>query len=242
MWFRRKRSSVASPRFYVYVSESKVDMLLMQIDPGSQKKVTAEFGINFKLLSAKHTQETVTLEDKFQRVAAVEWYIRNRADFGTVDAPAEYFGGTATLRWGPYGYGNSPLVWFAGSTERTILGLGGSSRNVIGSLPYEDGTRNFPYSQLPGILDLLWEYELDPNYGWPTPESFPGLEYELTTVRRAAVDMTGPATRLEFMAKRLLSGPSPSPREDPQPDMSVLLGLRFSSRCMSNSPPADSPA
>jgi len=121
MWFRRKRSSVASPRFYVYVSESKVDMLLMQIDPGSQKKVTAEFGINFKLLSAKHTQETVTLEDKFQRVAAVEWYIRNRADLGpsthplsTSAAPRHCVGdhmGTGIRRWSGSQEARSEQSW-----------------------------------------------------------------------------------------------------------------------------------
>jgi len=120
-------------RYYLYVSEPKVEMLLAQIDPAGRKKVTSEFGINFKVVSAKRTQESSRLDDLYQRAAAVSWYIENYGSYGSIDEPDQFFGGVASLRWGPFIQPDSPLVYFGGYTERTILGLGGSSRNVIGS-------------------------------------------------------------------------------------------------------------
>jgi hypothetical protein len=57
---------------------------------------------------------------------------------GTVDEPDLYFKGQLSMTWGPYltfthEAKESPLVYFGAVTDRTIVGLGGSSQNMIGA-------------------------------------------------------------------------------------------------------------
>jgi len=110
-------------RYYLYVSEPKVEMLLAQIDPAGRKKVTSEFGINFKVVSAKRTQESSRLDDLYQRVAAVSWYIENYGSYGSIDEPDQFFGGVASLRWGPFIQPDPPLSTSVATRNGRFSGL-----------------------------------------------------------------------------------------------------------------------
>ena len=146
-----------SIRYYLYVSEPKVEMLLAQIDPAGRR---GDVGVRNRrqVRENEATQESSKLDDLYTRAGAVSWYIENHGSYGSIDEPDQFFGGVALLRWGPFMQPDSPLVYFGGYTERTILGLGGSSRNVIGgSVP---NNVNYPDSAAPVILAALRE-ELD---------------------------------------------------------------------------------
>jgi hypothetical protein len=210
-------------RYYLYVSESKVDMLLAQIDPAAREKVTSELGLDLKIFTAKRTVESGGLDDKFQRVAAVSRYLEGQDDFGTVDDSGPYFGGIVSMRWGPYGDSpESPVVFFGGHTERTIVGLGGSSVNLIGAGAGQQTV--FSHSATPFLLAAL-SRELDsPDVAATAAAGFDDDALALMAVHLAASGLEGPATSVEFVAKRLLQGPSPYPQRDPNDDLTVLLG------------------
>ncbi|SDG65471.1 hypothetical protein SAMN05216553_11076 [Lentzea fradiae] len=89
----------ASPRYYLYLSDAKVDMLLSQVDPDSTDVAT----------------------DRLERVLE---HLENRALIGTVDEPKQYVRGVMALRWDTLA--EDTAVYFGGRTDRTVVGLGGS--------------------------------------------------------------------------------------------------------------------
>jgi hypothetical protein len=46
-----------SLRYYVYISDAKVDMLLPQVDPGFARKWATEVGVSLPFVSAKRQVE-----------------------------------------------------------------------------------------------------------------------------------------------------------------------------------------
>ncbi|GAB3934293.1 hypothetical protein GCM10027614_07040 [Micromonospora vulcania] len=121
--------------------------------------------------------------------------------------------------------GGLSLVYFAGRTEDTIVGLGGSTFHVIGaSPPPEPAAYGFASSTMPALLAGLVDpddADSDPRVA-QLPEAADAEA--LASVHQAGTRLRGPAQNVEFLAKRLLSGPSPYPELDGRPGMSVLLG------------------
>jgi hypothetical protein len=128
-------------RYYVYISDAKIDMLLPQIPSARRRKVTREIGINWKILSAKQTSEYDTEQHRVHRLRALETYIRTNETVGSVSAPSAWFAGKLPMWWGPinfmsYRNAGHDLVWFTGlespEGERpTVLGLGGSTAHLL---------------------------------------------------------------------------------------------------------------
>ncbi|MHC4696264.1 MAG: DUF7019 family protein [Planctomycetota bacterium] len=215
-------------RYYVYISDQKVDMLLSQISTAQKKKIATEFKISLQLLSASRRTEVDSTENRIKRLEAVAEFIRQNENVGSVNDPRAYFSGEMTLRWGPYPESweddGGNLVYFGGTTDDTILGLGGSSRHVVGntggSHPYSASAAPYLVSYLCNELQLPTDNDEVEHLGLR-----PGnLELELMAVHLASTGMDGPEQRLEFIAKRLLHGPSPYPDRDPKPGLKVLLG------------------
>lgn len=217
-------------RYYLYISDSKVDMLLPQIAPRLAAKRTSEVDVDVKVVTVKRTIETQD-EGRIARLERVVAHLEKRGDLGTVDEPAEYFTGRLPMRWGPFpGDGSSSLVFFGGETQRTLLGLGGSGRNLIGSLPNPNDGIGISSSSLPSILGSL-DAASDADdeavveaAGAGRDARYQGDHAAFVTVHRGVRRLPGPSQTIEFIAKRLLRGPSPFPESDPSEDMSVLLG------------------
>lgn len=204
--------------YYVYVSDSKIDMLLPQIDPGFGAKRKAELGVSLKVLTAKRTVETPA-NDRIARLETVVRHLRDHGDLGSVDEPGQFFWGLLPMRWGPFpADGESPLVFFGGRTERTVVGLGGSLRHVLGTVP--DATaHSVGRSMMPSLLDGLGiSSDLEDEY------VADAVDTDLDRADRAALarvqdvvtSLRWPAQNVEFVAKRLLHGDGP--------DGQVLLG------------------
>ena len=68
------------------------------------------------------------------------WQNSQAGRIGTIDEPKEYFAGAMSMRWGSCIFPfvpqltPSPLVYFGGTTETTVVGLGGSAKHVIGEV------------------------------------------------------------------------------------------------------------
>ena len=156
-------------KYYIYISDTKVDMLLSQIPHEAKKKIATELKFDLKVLSASRKSETDQEDNRFTRLEAVVTFIREYGNIGTVDEPDEYIDDVLPMRWGPYGnlIEQTPLVYFGGLTERTIVGLGGSMKHVIGSV-------GDAYALSASITPILVSY-LEKQLGLPldVPEDYP---------------------------------------------------------------------
>jgi hypothetical protein len=209
-------------RYYLYISDAKVDMLLSQVDPTAKRKLATELSVDLKLFAAKRSSETVEGEDRIGRLEAVVKYLNDHDEIGTLDAPGRFFAGELPMRWGPYGDTGSALVYFGGITERAIVGLGGSSTHVLGGA--SGGEPVFSHSATPALLAALaGDEEAVPDTSALAPWTADDAG-ALKAVHLATSGLAGPTQGLEFVAKRLLHGPSPFPQRDAHDDMLVVLG------------------
>jgi hypothetical protein len=180
-------------RYYIYISDAKVDMLLPQIDGSAKRKIAKELSVDLKIISAKRSLEVAQGEDRVLRLEVVARYLRDLGDLGSVDAPAQFFQGEMEMKWGPYE--SSGLVYFGGETTNTVLGLGGSGTHLIGA---DERQPTSAFSLTPYLLNALSE-KLDESAVSPREE-----ETALQAVTMANHYLEGPAQRVEFVAKRLL--------------------------------------
>lgn len=173
----------SAPKYYLYISDSKVNMLYAQRGSGADTRCNSN--------------------DKLDAVLAD---LARAERIGTVDQPKEYFAGTMPMRWGPCAFPASPqltpspLVYFGGETETTIVGLGGSATHVIGEV---GSTTAGLHSCLPYFI-----LQLRRELGESLPVDIP-LEFgdpSLMAVFVATTAGKGPSQELEFVAKRLAYG------------------------------------
>jgi hypothetical protein len=202
-------------KYYHYVSETKLQMLLQQIEEDSGKVIT-ELKADLKLLASTRTTERN--QNRYAALEKVSDFILTFGNVGTVDEPAEYVFDTLDLKWGPYGItrvGPNPLVFFAGATDQTVVGLGGSRKHVIGEegtgiAGSASGTPLFARYLLEA-LELSTEnatlYEtLKANTAHRSQGFAPDNQEYIDLTAFSAYEMKGPSERLEFLAKTLLQG------------------------------------
>jgi hypothetical protein len=195
-----------SLRYYYYISDAKVDMLLPQVDPGFAAKRTTEFGVSLNPLSGKRKRETVP--DRVVRLERVIQHLDDFCDVGTIDEPGQYFRGRLAMRV----LQKPGFLYFTGATDDTVVGLGGSSGHLTaGAKPKED--EGFGPSMLPGMVQGLTAITDD-----EAPEGV--LELAHLAQRNAR----GDEQEVEFIAKRLRHGPSPYPELDGGRSLRVLVG------------------
>ena len=200
-------------KYYLYISDAKVDMLIQQIPHNVKKNIGPELKFDLKILSASRKTEVVSADDRIGRLEAVCEFIQQFGNVGTVEEPQEYLADVLDMTWETYGLkdGNERdrLVYFAGVSKRNVLGLAGSVIHLVGRpTPSREllftigGGSEFPY-----ILRFLHEVlsgERHGNsflYGNESPEQ----TWIEDTYRFSHRLMDGPKQRLEFLAKRLLN-------------------------------------
>jgi len=215
-------------KYYLYISDAKVDMLLPQIPHDVKTRIATEFKFDLKLLSAARKTETESADDRVTRLEAVVAFIREYGNLGSVDQPDEYIEGDLDMRWGPYinAYSDreSPLIYFGGVSEQTIVGLGGSAKHVLGntslSPAHSHSATPFLVYRLAKELGLSMESEnLTGNLvGNTSTDQFDSEYWSLRAVELATTQMKGPLQQVEFVAKRLLYGKGNSKKKK------VLLG------------------
>ncbi|MFJ5774639.1 DUF7019 family protein [Streptomyces sp. NPDC093094] len=210
-----------SLRYYLYVSDSKVDMLLAQIDPALRQKRTTEVNVSLKVVGGKRVVEDTGEEERGARLERLVRFLGDQEELGTVDDPRRFFRGMLRLRWGPFPADPS-LVWFGGSSVRTVVGLGGSAHHVLGSPPPSEPV--LPRSLTPSLLaGLASDPQIQALVGMIAAEEErpvrTGTPAAAQAVHRANELMPGPGQRVEFVAKRLLHVPGA-----PDAGPAVLLG------------------
>ncbi|MEU4009088.1 DUF7019 family protein [Streptomyces pseudogriseolus] len=211
-------------RFYLYISDVKVDMLLSQLAPSAAATRTTEVGVDLKFVNGRRTVESSPDTDAVGKLEKVLKRLDKQDVIGTVGEPGPFFRGRMLMRWGAPAHGDDrSLVFFGGRTARTIVALGGSTRHVLGSADDAADGPPLARSLLPSLMDGL---RLDPRIAAlltsATDTDAPDDPDDVTlrAVREATDGMPGPAQTVEFVAKRLLQGPDP----DAGNGTTVLLG------------------
>ncbi|MET9242995.1 SAVMC3_10250 family protein [Nonomuraea sp. NPDC003709] len=207
-------------KYYLYISDAKIDMLLSQIDPGAGHKRGTELGVDLKMLKVKRTYEP-SAGDRIARLELVVRHLLDHGDVGSVEEPGQFFWGLLPMRWGPFPVETgSSLVFFGGQTEETTVGLGGSVKHVLGSVP-DAADHGIGRSLMPPMLDALGvSSDLEDEY---VADAVDGDldradSAALAKAYEAVTSLRRPAQNVEFVAKRLLHG------KDPRSGESVLLG------------------
>jgi uncharacterized protein DUF7019 len=177
-------------KYYIYISDSKLDMLFHQVSTEIKEKIASEWKLDLKVFSVSRESETEIPANRYARLQAVVDFISHYGDVGSVDEPGEYIRDTLLLKCGLY----EDIVYFGGATEDTVVGLAGSARHVIGNLGASEASV-WPPSFYPYILKRLGErFNLDQD--------------AMDAIFDASTVMGGSEQRFEFLAKRLACGPS----------------------------------
>ncbi|WP_095202097.1 DUF7019 family protein [Mesorhizobium carmichaelinearum] len=198
-------------KYYLYISDSKVDMLLPQIPLGFKQKASAEFGFDIKVFSAKVSTEVNTLEDRVRRLNAVTDYIVQTQDMGTIDEPASWIADTKTVKYGLIGDGTKVTGYIGKSAETRFL-LAGSSAHLVGS-PRDGETIGHGFSYVPRLMTYLKsaiEYSENDELDEGRLENYLGKDAGDTKqsnwqqlITDGDYRMTE-VTEIEFLAKRLM--------------------------------------
>lgn len=208
-------------KYYIYISDMKIEMLYPQIPQSLLKKIASNLSIDLKLFGAEvsvASKSSSSDETRYAKVRIVSEYIEKHLDVGSIDAPGTYFKGILSMTWGPI---YDQAVYFSGVTSRqAVIGLGGSLKHVLGAIvgPRPDGfhlpvtinsTIMFP-SSAGGIIMTLEEMlkNSDSKFGGNTklPESSQIIEL-MTQIEN---NQRGPKQRFEFLAKTLLQNKATS--------------------------------
>jgi hypothetical protein len=202
-----KIKNTADMKYLLYLSTAKLDMLYRQIARADRTKRTFEWKLDIKIASAtvrREVEEEVDQDDKLQTVIKE---LESSGQVGTVDEPGAYFKGTLPMKWGMYqdwGRPNDepPLVYFGGMTDKTVFGLGGSTRHVVG---FEGASFTGSRSDTPQLVGhLLRGLDID-SKGWRSFDHDEGGGARMA-VAVATYKLKGPTENLEFLARTLVEG------------------------------------
>jgi len=183
-----------SPKYYIYISDTKVDMLYNQIPSQRLREFSGEFKIDLKIIGAslnKSSQE----QNRYTKVRLVTDYLQRNGDCGTIVKPLIYFYGSLPIRWGTLG---NKLVYFGGSEGNTILGLGGSKYHILG----EQKDINNPSSGLwssSSALEIIQQLE-----NISLEDNFHPAKLNLRLIASATKELKGQVQKCEFLAKALI--------------------------------------
>src|SRR5438093_5085324 len=122
-------------KYYVYISESKIEMLYSQIGASKDRKKEAVLGFDLKILKG-HLKESRQLPDnKFAQLEKVVHELRSSGQVGEITDKKPYIKGGLPMTWASFADSESPVTFWGCVTECFALGLAGSRYNVLGQTP-----------------------------------------------------------------------------------------------------------
>ena len=80
-------SSKGILKYYLYISDAKVDMLLPQVPLDIKKRIATKFNLDLKSLTSSEVHSPA---DRIARLEAVVSFVQKVGNIGTVDRPDEY--------------------------------------------------------------------------------------------------------------------------------------------------------
>jgi hypothetical protein len=184
-------------KFYLYISDAKIDMLLPQVPHEAKKKIATEFGFDLKIFKASRKSEEEIDDNRISRLEAVVAFLREYGNLGSVDEPDDFFEGDQEMSMAQDPSG----VLFTSLDEDLALCLAGSKKHLIGNYATGDGSAMMSISL--GIYSALREYEKKGELSDSQQNFDPAIAVHWIA-EEFNRDAGVPKQRIEFIAKRLL--------------------------------------
>lgn len=203
-------------KYYLYISDAKLDMLYPQVPHSVKKKVSTDVKVDLKLLGGSRKSEEETEENRMTKLDAVVRFIMENEDVGRVDADTTYLSEIIEMRWGIAQQRDRALgkrvatqtVSFGAMVGDIAVSLFGSTRHLLGASGTPQAadlrtTAGFE-SLFINIVEVVKTFEQD-----QTDAGGEDLKSNAEVLQQFALftkRMSGPRQRLEFLAKRLTVG------------------------------------
>jgi hypothetical protein len=120
----------AKMKHYIYISDTKINMLFAQIPPTFLSTLSAEVSINIGVVKAS-VKEKMSEQDRYSKLSTVLAFLDNGNKIGPLGSTSAYVRDTLKMKWGLFE--QTGFVFFTGKQGKTIVGLGGSLGHVVGS-------------------------------------------------------------------------------------------------------------
>ncbi len=158
-----KRSSAHTPVYYIYISQTKVEMLVPQIPASHVRSLEAEIKVNVAAFAVgvKKPASAPSPELTAKTRILSDYLGKQKGWVGTVASPGRYVKGLATLRYGVIREGYDGLAFFGGDVDGMKVGLIGSHESLIGATDSAASHRLDYY--LLSFLNSAAEYEEQPS-------------------------------------------------------------------------------
>ncbi len=189
-------------KYYLYLSQSKIEMLFPQIPNSEKERIATELKLDLKIFSVSF-KDQIEKDTLFSMMKIVENYIAKKEDIGSIDYPGSYFKGESLMTYGIFKNYASDLTFFKTETDESILILIGRTKNIIGISNPEEvlhlGELSPNYYFLKYVNEILKQHnDIIPINKSPwTPEN-------LTKILKKSIEQVdGPEQNLSFLAKKL---------------------------------------
>jgi hypothetical protein len=201
-------------KYYIYVSDTKLEMLYGQIPPSLKSQIATEIKIDLKIVSTSFSdKERQSSESKYSKLKVLTDYIEKHVGVNDVDDEevGQYFKGTLPMRWGPlmnpYSGERTEIVFFGGHTNRRSVALAGSLKHVIGNVESKPTEAASATYYILSVIAKELRPELGDIYlGSPVFGEDKDNEWALNGVSVALGNLQGAVQKVEFLAKTLLQG------------------------------------
>jgi hypothetical protein len=182
-------------RYFLYISDAKVDVLLPQVPGVIQQRVSAKLGFDIKILSGSIAHERVTHDSRV--ASTVESYLLENEAIGTPEDPKSWIQGQVNAQFLDVGEGG---ILFVAAEPAWLLALGGSATHLVGAAKPEriEIPMSLPFNLIKKIRSLSDKNE-------PPEERASAERTWAGPILWASDEATGPALRIKFLAKRLAS-------------------------------------
>ncbi|GAA1890978.1 DUF7019 family protein [Actinomadura bangladeshensis] len=198
------------PKHFLYFSPEKVEALYAQITMRERRKLAGQLEVDLKLVKGSISFEAAP-ETFYSKLRLVLGHLDRENAVGSIQEPAQYVAGRLPMRWGTLGAVDGAVVFFAGESGDRVLGLGGSSGNVVGEPSGMESRRSG--SNAPAMLDALRSADpASPSDALAIRllrgSESAGSAWELDALETAVDVLPGVVQEVEFVARRLLEGVS----------------------------------
>lgn len=156
-----KRSPAPAPLYYIYISQTKVEMLLPQLPASLLRSIEAEMKVNVAAFAVgvKKTASAPSPELTAKTGVLSAYLEKQEGWVGTVANPGRYVKGLASLQYGVIRDYAQGLAFFGGDVDGVKVGLIGSPESLIGAT---DSASNHSLDYyLLRFLDTVTEDEFD---------------------------------------------------------------------------------
>lgn len=194
-------------RYYVYASDSKIEMLYEQVPRAKRESIASELNINLGLIQARFSSETVEAA-RHQKLLIIREFLAERV--GGLSDGKPYSSGCSIAAWGPMERAPD-VVYFGGMDHGAAAGthyaLVGSLSNCLGMAG--TGSPN-AYSLSYYVLGLLSKRGCLSG-GQSAGRSLPAEELKelaFRGVEEANTCSIRPDTSIEFLARTIAYRPS----------------------------------